>query len=151
MKLHLNLVLKCAENAHFLVKILLLCEVWLLSSCMKMASGAGQFSSTISDVGIQKYLWETRNVFLVLLSKFEDFEARFGQFIGNVWKITYFVAFLCPSSKSGKSLEFFWIPNSRSEVDYESLEPSNLTWMQCYEQKWLLHIRQKFHKILKIA
>ena len=107
MELHLNVVSKSAENAHFIVQTLLFCAVWLLSSCMKMAYGAGQFSSNISDVGIQKYLWETRNVFLVLLSTFEDFEARFGQFIGNVWKITYFVAFLCPSSKSGKPLEFF--------------------------------------------
>jgi len=41
------------------------------------------------------------------LSTFKHFEARFGQLFGNVWKITYFVAFLCPSSKSGKSLDFF--------------------------------------------
>ena len=111
-----------------------------------MAPEAVQFSSNISDVGIQKYLWETRNVFLVLLSTFKHFKARFGQFIGNVWKITYFVAFLCPSSKSRKSLEFFQILKTRSEMDYESPEPSNLTWMQCYDQKWFLRISQKLNE-----
>ena len=119
MELHLNLVSKSASNAQFIVQTLILCALWLLSLCLKMAPEAVQFSSNISDVGIQKYLWETRNVFLVLLSTFKHFGARFDQFIGNVWKITYLVAFLCPSSKSGKSLEFFkfqklvqkWITN----------------------------------------
>ena len=151
MELHLNLVSKSAKYAQFIVQTLLLCSIWLLSSCLKMAPEAGQFSSNISDVGIQKYLWETRNVFLVLLSTFKHFEARFEQFIGSIWKITYFVTFLCPSSKSGKSLDFFEILKILSEMDYESLEPSNLTWMQCYDQKWLLRISQKFDEILKIA